>query len=209
VLPKLSEEEVVTINTTPRDGMLFTLPARDLFEQREERRITIRERCETAAEIVSGHDGASVVWCHLNEEGDLLERFIGAGTQVKGSMADEAKEERLLAFQSGELKHLITKPKIGCFGLNWQHCHNVVTFCSHSYEQYYQAVRRCWRFGQMHPVRVSVVTTEGEHAVLANLRRKAEQSDRMFTELVRHMNAAVAISGRLEFNHTERLPAWL
>lgn len=208
-LPPLKEHEVVIESAKHRPGMLFSLPAESLQEQRQERRLTIEERCETAANIASGHAGASVLWCHLNDEGDMLERMIGDCRQVSGSQSEDEKEEILLAFQRGEIKRLVTKPKIGCFGLNWQHCNNVITFASHSYEQYYQAVRRCWRFGQTQPVTVHVIASEGESGVMANLRRKAEAADRMFESLVRHMNDAMAIDHRRYFLESERVPGWL
>ena len=209
VLPPLREHEVIVQSSKTRAGMLFSLPAESLQDQREERRITLEDRCEEAARIVGRHDAASVVWCHLNDEADLLERLIPDCRQVSGSQSEEEKEEILLAFQSGELKRLVTKPKIGCFGLNWQHCHSVVTFASHSWEQYYQAVRRCWRFGQTQPVDVHVIATEGEVGVLSNLRRKADAADRMFESLVRHMGNALAVDHRRTFPHSERIPAWL
>lgn len=208
VLPPLCENEIVVQNSSPRSGMLFSVPAHTLAEQREERRITINERCEAAAECAS-NNGAAVLWCHLNPEANLLEKIIPDALQVSGSMPDEQKEERLLAFQSGELKILVTKPKIGCFGLNWQHCHNVVTFPSHSWEQYYQAVRRCWRFGQTNAVDVHIITTKGEQRVLRNLQRKAQQADEMFKALTRYANDALHIERRDNFNQKERVPSWL
>jgi hypothetical protein len=209
VLPPLREHEHVVHSSKTRAGMLFSLPADTLQEQREERRITLEDRCAAAADLVSSRPGASVVWCHLNAEGDLLERLIPDCRQVSGSQSEDEKEELLLAFQAGQLKRLVTKPKIGCFGLNWQHCRHVVTFASHSWEQYYQAVRRCWRFGQTQPVDVHVIATEGEVGVLANLRRKANAADRMFESLVRHMGNAMAVDHRRTFPHSERIPAWL
>ena len=149
------------------------------------------------------------MWCHLNDEADFLEQAIPDCRQVSGSQSEDEKEEILLAFQRGELKRLVTKPKIGCFGLNWQHCHSVVTFASHSWEQYYQAVRRCWRFGQTQPVDVHVIATEGEAGVLANLRRKADNADNMFQSLVRHMGNAMSVDHRRTFPNSERIPAWL
>lgn len=209
VLPPLREHEHVVQTKKARAGMLFSTPAESLQEQREERRITLEERCQFAADIVNKHRGPSVVWCHLNDEGDLLERTLKDCRQVSGSQSEDEKEEILLAFQRGEIKRLVTKPKIGCFGLNWQHCNNVVTFASHSWEQYYQAVRRCWRFGQKNPVDVHVIATEGEVGVLSNLRRKADAADRMFELLVKHMGNAMAVDHRRVFPHTERIPTWL
>jgi len=208
VLPELREHEHIIEVKNKRPGFLFTVPAKEMKDQREERRISIRERCEAAANL-SLNNGSSVLWCHLNPEGDLLEKLIPDSKQVCGSMSDEQKEEYLLAFQSGQLKKLITKPKIGCFGLNWQHCHNVICFPSHSWEQYYQAVRRCWRFGQTSPVDVHIVTTESEVGVLRNLQRKAGQADRMFTELSRHANDAMRLVCGFKFNQKAELPSWL
>lgn len=209
VLPPLIENEIVVEMTKAREGYLFPLPAQDLREERQDRRETLEERCNAARDVVEAHDGPSVVWCHLNPEGDMLEDIIKGAEQVSGSMDEREKEERLIAFASGELKVLVTKPKIGCWGLNWQHCSNVVTFASHSWEQYYQAVRRCWRFGQRNPVTVSVVATEGEVGVLANLRRKADAADRMFEALCRNMKNELAIDHKRVFTTKEEVPSWL
>lgn len=209
VLPPLIENEHVVTTDTPPDGMLFTLPAVTMQEQRDERRRTISERCEKVASLVE-HSDQALVWCHLNEEGDRLADAIDGAVQVAGSDPDDAKEERLLAFAHGDIRVLVTKPKIGAWGLNLQRCAHVTFFPSHSYEQYYQGVRRCWRFGQPRPVTVDVVTTEGERRVAENLTRKAAQADRMFDALLRHMQDALKI-GRSEhdFSATEEIPAWL
>ena len=208
VLPPLEEVEHGVTVAKPRDGMLFNLPAVGLHEQREERRHSIRERCEKVAALVA-HTDQSMVWCHLNDEGDLLERIIPDAVQVAGSDSDEVKEERLLAFARGEVRVLVTKPKIGAWGLNLQRCAHVTFFPSHSYEQYYQGVRRCWRFGQTRPVRVDIVATEGERGVLANLRRKAAQADRMFSALVSHMTQAERLARTTAYIHPVEAPAWL
>lgn len=209
ILPELEEKEIIVKCSTPREGMLFAMPAGNLHEQRDERRATLDDRCQIAAETVSNHDGSSVVWCHLNDEADRLEEIIPDSKQVSGTMDDDEKEEILAEFQSGKLKQIIIKPRIGCLGLNWQHCSNVVTFASHSWEQYYQSVRRCWRFGQKNKVKVSIITSEGEARVLANLKRKASQAEEMFSSLVRHMNAAIAIDGSRKFKTKEERPSWL
>jgi len=104
---------------------------------------------------------------------------------------------------------LVTKPKIGAWGLNFQHCNHVTFFPSHSYEQYYQAVRRCWRFGQERPVTVDIVTTEAGHNIMENLRRKATQADEMFTALVGHMTDALKVDGARHFTREEVVPSWL
>ena len=208
-LPRLIETEHIIECSKPRDGYLFALPAKGLGEQREERRSTMTERCQAVADIAAGSDGATVTWCHLNPEADLIENMISDGVQVSGSMRDEVKEERLLAFQDGEIQHLVTKPKIGCWGLNWQHCHQIQTFPSHSWEQYYQAIRRCYRFGQEEEVRVDIVTTEGEVGVLRNLQRKAIQADKMFAALTAAINNELHIKAREVLGEKEEVPAWL
>jgi hypothetical protein len=209
ILPELREHELVVTTKKARDGMLFAMPARSLQEQRQERRNSITERCEMAAEIAHSKDAPCVVWCELNDEGDMLEQVIEGSVQVKGSMSDDAKENALQAFADGQIKYLITKPKIGCWGLNWQHCSDVVVFPSHSFEQYYQAVRRCWRFGQKNPVDVSLIVNEGEIGVLKNIRRKAEQSDEMFSRLVELMNDPLNLVKRDVFPNEEEVPQWL
>lgn len=208
VLPPIEEHEHIVEARRQRDGFLFSLPAFGLREEREERRRTIEERCEKVAELTAGKD-QSLVWCHLNPEGDLLERLIPGAKQAKGSQSDEEKEESLLAFQSGELRVLVTKPKIGAWGLNFQRCAHTTFFPSHSYEQYYQGVRRLWRFGQDRRVRVDVVATEGERGIADNLKRKAEQADRMFSSLVTHMNNAAVVSRSTYSRKTTEAPNWM
>jgi hypothetical protein len=208
VLPPLLEHEYITKTSKLRPGMLLPLPAITMQEEREERRMTLEDRCNAIAEMVPP-DKPCVIWCHLNPEGDLLEKLIPDAQQASGNMPDDKKEGRLLAFQDGSLRVLVTKPKIGCFGLNWQHCDTVLMFPSHSWEQYYQAVRRCWRFGQEHPVDVHIVTTEGEHRVLENLQRKARQANRMFEALTRYANDVLNIKKRDDFIHHEKVPTWI
>lgn len=208
-LPPLVEREHVIETRTSAPGMLFAMPAVNMAEEREERRRTIAERCEMVAELVADTRQSAIIWCHLNAEGDRLESSIPDARQIAGSDPDEAKEEAYEAFGSGQLRVLITKPKIGAWGLNWQHCAHVVTFASHSYEQYYQAVRRCWRFGQTQPVVVDLVATEGERGVKDNLRRKSEAADRMFTELVAHMNGAMRLERGARYEKGIEVPSWL
>jgi SNF2 family DNA or RNA helicase len=139
----------------------------------------------------------------------MLEKMIPDAVQVSGKDSDERKEDRLEAFADGKVRILITKPKIGAWGLNFQHCNHVTFFPSHSFEQYYQSIRRCWRFGQSRPVTVDVVTTEGERGVMRNLQRKAEQADTMFSHLVEEMSNSLAIQ-RAAFNTKPmEIPAWL
>jgi hypothetical protein len=208
VLPPLEEHEHMVAAETLAPGNLFPLQAVGLQEQREERRRTIEERCAKVAELVSTKEPA-LVWCHLNDEGDRLAELIPDAVQVSGKDSDDEKEEKLLAFASGKVRVLVTKPKIGAWGLNLQHCAHVTFFPSHSFEQHYQGVRRCWRFGQTRPVVVDVVTTEGELDVLKNLRRKAAAADKMFSSLVAEMNHAVRLDNSIHFDTKEEVPSWL
>lgn len=188
-LPALREEVITVEASRPMPGHLFVTAAKSLPEQRLERRATLIERCEAVAQAAEGAD-KFVAWCHLNDEADVLEHLISGSKQVSGAMDDEEKIYLFDAFTTGHLRVLITKPKIGAFGLNWQHCANLSVFPSHSYEQYYQAVRRCWRYGQTRDVTVSVITTQGEADVLGNLQRKAAASDKMFAFMAEEMNRA-------------------
>lgn len=208
-LAPLIEREHIVETRTLGDGWLLPLPATNMHEERDERRRTIQERCEMAAELVSSTGKPFVIWCHLNDEGDLLETLCREAVQVSGADSDEAKEEAYESFAKGETRGIITKPKIGAWGLNWQHCAHVVTFASHSYEQYYQAVRRCWRFGQKSKVLVDLVATEGERGAKENMRRKSEDADRMFSMLVAHMHEAEKIDAGYKFTNEAEAPAWL
>jgi len=161
------------------------------------------------AALVADTGEQALVWCHLNDEGDLLSRTIRDAHQVSGDDSDEVKEERFLAFARGEIRVLVTKPKIGAWGLNFQRCAHVTFFPSHSFEQFYQGVRRCWRFGQKRPVKVDVVTTDGEQDVLKNLQRKAVAADKMVANLVSEMNRALQIDRSVFFKQEESVPAWL
>jgi hypothetical protein len=208
-LPALREVEHLVEAEQLADGMLFALPAVGLKEQREERRRSVQERCQRVADLVNHTGQPALVWCHLNDEGDMLEELIPDAVQVSGSDSDDAKEERLLAFADGKARVLVTKPKIGAWGLNFQHCNHVTFFPSHSFEQYYQAVRRCWRFGQKREVQVDIITTEGERGVMRNLQRKAVQADEMFSRLVIEMNNALAIDRANNMTKKMEVPSWL
>jgi superfamily II DNA/RNA helicase len=209
VLPQLIEKEHVVETTKVRPGMLFAMPGSNLQEERQERRNSIEERCKKAAEIVAGCSGPSVCWCELNDEADILEKMIPGAVQIDGSMNDEQKEECLAGFSSGQIRVLVTKPKIGAWGLNWQHCSNSVHFPSHSYEQYYQAVRRFYRFGQKNPVNVALIVNEGERGILESLKRKTAQTNTMFASIVKHMQDAMHLSTSDYFPEQESVPSWL
>ncbi len=191
------------------EGMLFALPAVGMKEQREERKRTIEERCDKAASLVNGTGEPAISWCHMNAEGDELEKRIPDSVQVSGRDSDDAKEEKLMAFISGQVRVLVVKPVIAAWGLNLQHCNHMTFFPSHSYEQYYQSVRRCWRFGQKRPVQVDWVTTEGERRVITNLTAKDEKADRMFSNLVTEMNNAMKFDHINNHIKPMEVPSWL
>jgi hypothetical protein len=208
ILPPLETRHHVVQARTVREGTLFDVPAVGLSEEREEARRTLAERCENAAELLTDAR-PGIAWAHLNAEGDLLEKLIDGAVQVSGSDPVEAKEERLAAFARGEIRVLVTKPKIASWGLNFQNCHRMTYFPSHSFELWYQAVRRCWRFGQEQPVTVDVITTTGGGRVLANLERKGAQADQMFTSLVSHMRDAASVRRTDAYDTEAEIPRWV
>jgi len=211
ILPKLTTNNHMVESLNLREGLLFNLPAVTLQEQRAERRNTVKERCDTVAALTD-HDDQALIWCHLNEEGNRLEKVVEGAVQVSGSDPDERKEELLHAFALGQVRALVTKPKIGAWGLNLQSCAHVVTFASHSYEQYYQGVRRCWRFGQKRPVTVDIVMSDGEQRVMDSLKAKSARADKMFDSLMEHMRESLShdvVPYEQEYTEQTRGPAWL
>jgi hypothetical protein len=209
ILPELKEVIHIIKAKSMAEGMLFELPAVGLAEEREEQRRTIYERCERALELVNRHNNPVVIWCNLNEEGKILSKLIPECTEISGSDNSEKKEKSFIDFAQGNIRVLVTKPKIGGFGLNWQHCSNVIFFPSHSYEQYYQAIRRCWRFGQKKPVKVDIVTTEGGANVVQSLHWKAIQADKMFTNLAIQMNQENILSKKEYISNNWGIPTWI
>ena len=165
-------------------GVLFTQAAEGLDAQRKARRSTLDQRVHEVARLVNDSREPWLVWCELNDEGDALEEAIDDAEQVAGADSDDDKSSKMLAFSNGTGRVLVTKPSIAGFGMNWQHCRNMIFVgLSDSWEQYYQAIRRCWRYGQMETVNVYVVTADIEGMVVENIKRKDEQSDRMMDEM--------------------------
>lgn len=209
-LPELIEEHTEVNTSRPRAGLLFDLEAVNFQEEREVTRRTISERCACAAEKVSQHD-ISMVWCHLNDEGKELAHIIPNSVEISGGDSDEKKEEAVNWFVHGSDKKrvLISKPKIFGLGLNLQHCSHVTYFPTHSYEQYYQSIRRCWRFGQTRSVKVDTIDTYGGKRVRDNLLRKSRDADRMFANMVAHMNDALNIDTARTNTKGIEVPKWL
>lgn len=209
-LPELIENniELRDLDNMPKD-MLFNIPANGLKENRDEQVATIKDRCEKAAEIANASKDFCVIWCNRNEEGDLLEKLIPDSVQVSGKDSDERKEEKLNAFSDKQTRVMVIKPKIGAWGLNWQHCNHTVFFPSYSYEQYYQSIRRFWRFGQTRLVTCDMIYTEGSKPMVENLKRKKVQAQEMFNKLVEYMNQGLNVSIDRDFTKNTELPMWL
>lgn len=208
VLPPLYEDEHYADPRTPPPDRLFDVEARGLQEEREETRRTISERCEMAAHLLSDAETA-IAWCNLNNESAELARQVDGAVEVRGSDSLASKEEKLMAFTNGDIRVLVSKPSVSGHGMNWQHCNRVSYFPNHSYESMYQAIRRCYRFGQKNPVRVDYVSTPGGKATLKNLKRKAAQADRMFEALTAHMREAQSIRRDDTHNNEMEAPSWL
>lgn len=187
-LPELIMHDVCVRVDVPTTGMLFPMEAGQLQERLQARRDTIEDRVSHAAAIVNATDEAFICWCNLNSESDAIVRSIPGAVEIRGSDAPAVKEKRLLDFSEGRTRVLVTKPSIAGFGLNWQHCHNAAFVgLSDSYEDFYQSVRRCWRFGQTKPVNCYVITAETEGAVVSNIRRKEAMASTMVASMVEHM----------------------
>jgi hypothetical protein len=216
-LPPLKYHEHVITTSNPQEGRLFAVEASSLAERRDARKTTIDERIAKAAELANNSDEPWVIWCNYNEEGERLEKLIPDAVEVAGRHKIDEKEERLNAFTNGEIRVLVTKPKIGGFGLNWQHCPNTAILPTDSYEMWYQMIRRFWRFGQTQTVNVHAILSDLEGAVIANVKRKEEDASRMFDELVQHMKELSTenvrgVKSQIETYHaTERMeiPSWL
>jgi superfamily II DNA or RNA helicase len=189
-LPPLNIHQHTIESGQQMEGFLFAVEALTLQERQQARKQTTPARVAACAEIVNATDQPFLVWCNLNDESDMLAKSIPGAIEVKGSDTQSQKEERLMGFSEGRYRVLVTKPSIAGFGMNWQHCPNMAFVgLSDSYEQFYQAVRRCWRFGQDKPVHAHIITADIEGAVVKNIERKEADALRMAEEMVQHMHA--------------------
>lgn len=187
-LPDLiTNEHIVKHDKHLNLGSLFTIEAKNFQEIRQEQKITELERCEKAVELAK--DKVSVYWCNTNNESSLLKTMDKEAVEIIGSQSIERKEEILKAFADGEIKRIITKAKMTGMGLNWQHCNHSVFFPTWSYEQYYQAIRRFWRFGQKRDVTIDLVISEGQTRVMEALKQKTQKAQDLYENLVRNVNA--------------------
>lgn len=208
ILPELIETEHILQVTKPLPGELYVREARTLKDQKKEGKMTIEQRCEKALELVLNHN-SSIMWVDYNYEGDMLSKIVPDSVEVSGRDKDNAKEEKFIAFEKGEIKRLIIKPSIGALGMNWQHCGHQTYFPNHSYERYYQGVRRSWRFGRKDKVFIDIIGTEGGMSILKNIRRKNEDSNKMFAKMIEHMKNELKIKPKTHFNNPINLPTWI
>jgi len=210
--PMFTQEHIV--ENTHHTGYLFTVGGQTLQERRAARRGSLNERVGLAAELANASDKPFLCWCNLNAESKALKNAIPDAVEVCGADSEEHKIDAMLGFSEGRYRVLVTKPSICGFGMNWQHCAEMAFVgLSDSYEQYYQALRRCWRHGQQNPVTAHIIISEAEGAVRANVQRKERQASEMFDELVKHVtiydmgkritNTLIAGNTRME------VPAWL
>lgn len=194
VLPPLrTETHIVSVDHSeaPSDGMLFRMPEQSATSIHKEKRMTIDARIEAAAAVANGTTEPVIMWCETDAESAALVAAIPDAIEVKGSMTPERKEDGLLGFTDGRYRVIVTKPKLAGFGLNWQHCRTMAfASISYSYEQYYQAVRRCWRYGQKGEVTAHVVFAETEAAIWQSVQRKSADHDVMKRAMTRAMSDA-------------------
>lgn len=200
-------------------GMLFPTEANTLQEQRQASRSSIAARVAAAAEIVNANpDRPWLIWCQLNDEAAQIKDVLGNAVNVQGSDDADVKAERLLGFANGDIRYLVSKPSIAGFGMNFQVCNSMIFLgLNNSFEQLYQAIRRCWRFGQTQPVDVYMIAAETEGAVVANLEAKEQAADHMLAQMAEHMKdltkrslrQGVSRNGPVTHRKTMEVPAWL
>lgn len=210
-LPPINIQEIIVDGDTPTTEKLT------LTERRQARKDSLKLRCEQAARLVNSSDEQWIVWCDLNEEGNALEKLIDKSRNVQGSDTNQYKSDTMLEFSEGNLKCLISKPRLCGFGMNWQNCHNMIfTGLSDSYEQFYQALRRCWRFGQEEPVNVYIIISTKEGCVKENIERKQTDFLKMQSEMTeltkeitkKELRSTCRISTLYEPHVKMELPKW-
>ena len=199
----------IVVPSEAQEGQLFSMPAQTLAERRQARKDSLEDRVNATKELIKEHpDDQFLVWCNYNDESELLHKTIEDSYEVKGSDDDEHKENGMIGFANGNVKILVSKPSICGFGMNWQRCHRMI-FCglSDSYEQFYQAVRRCYRFGQQNEVDVYVITSEAESSVLENIQKKQANHDLMSREMLKVINTVTNEKlYQMSFEHSSYKP---
>lgn len=209
ILPELLINKHIVENQSLIDVngqiQIFTPIAKTMTEVRHEQKQTEEKRCEKAIQLASHK--TSVYWCNTNNESEILRVSDREAVEIIGSQSIDKKEEILLAFANGEIKRLITKAKITSMGLNWQHCNHTVFFPTWSYEQYYQAIRRFWRFGQTNDVVCDMVISDGQTRVLEALQQKTEKAIQLHKKLTENVNKSFTHITK-DFNKQITLPSW-
>ena len=210
VLPKLITNNHTVKNQSLIDVngqiQMFTPIARTMTEVRHEQKETELIRCKKAVELAKGK--TSVYWCNTNNESQILKSLDSEAVEIIGSQSIEKKEQILMDFANGKIKRLITKAKITGMGLNWQHCNHCVFFPTWSYEQYYQAIRRFWRFGQKNSVTVDLVISDGQSRVIETLQQKTKKSIELYKNLVKSVNNDYSQKTK-QFNKKVQLPKFI
>lgn len=210
-LPRLNIHEIIVDGTEP------IMESLTLSERRQARKDSLELRCKKAAEIANSLNEQCLIWCDMNDESKMLSKLIDNSVEVKGSDKPEHKSNAMLGFSDGSIKNLVTKPSIAGFGMNWQNCHNMIfTGLSDSYEQFYQAVRRCLRFGQKQEVNVWIVISAKEGCVKKNIERKQADFEKMQKAMIeltkditkKELKKTCRISTPYEPNQIMRLPQW-
>lgn len=222
ILPDLTVNEITTESHEMQDStgqlLMFAETKQTLSERREARRNSMVDRVKAAAEIANATEDQVLVWCDLNAESEALTAAIQGAVEVKGSQKPEIKENAMNGFTAGIHRVLVSKPSIAGWGMNWQQCNTMIFVgLSDSFEAYYQAVRRCWRFGQTRPVTVYIIISDAEGCVKQNIERKQADAQRMTRELVKFTKDILTA----EIHHTTRMsesyitvermdvPAWI
>jgi hypothetical protein len=216
VLPKLHYHSHV-VETTPEDA-LFVEPAQGLQDRNKARKDSVDARVAVAAELANSMEGQVLIWCNLNDESERLTKSIADAVEVKGSDKPDHKADSLVGFARSDVRVMVSKPKIAGFGMNFQNCHQMIFVgLSDSWEAYYQAIRRCWRFGQLDEVQVHVVSADTEGAVIENIQKKDKNNQELGASMVEHMKTMMdkeifsAATKKTEYEANIKMenPEWL
>ena len=209
-LPRLDINKHVVRNNSTIDVngqiQMFNIVAKSFHEIRHEQKETISERCDKAVELARGK--TSVYWCNLNDESSMIKEMDSEAIEILGSMSIDKKEDILMNFSKGNIDRIITKAKMTGMGLNWQHCNHSVFFPTYSYEQYYQAIRRFWRFGQTKNVTIDMVISDGQTRVLESLQQKTNKAIKLYENLTKNVNSTFQ-DNRKEFNEQITKPKFI
>ena len=218
ILPPLNVQDHIVSTNATADGYLFAVEAMTLQERQRARRDSIEHRVKRTAELANSTDKPFLAWCDLNRESELLTKAIDGAVEVKGSDTPEHKARAMMDFADGKIRCLVTKPSIAGFGMNWQHCADMAFVgLTDSFEQVYQAIRRCYRFGQQYEVNVHMIVSDLEGAVAANIKRKEQEFEAMYQAMLKHTkhitskNIKSTTVEKTDYNAMKRMivPSWV